>query len=352
MSHTFLKTISLFLFLALAGVGCIQFQRGAREADGGAWKTVDSGERWVQKKTLLTASGIKSIGGTNIVTLTMDPQDHQALYAGTSDDGLFYTYDGAESWFGAKQLSSGRVSSVAVDAKDKCTIYVALGQRIWKSIDCNRSFTPVYFEARSEVTMSHVAVDWFNPRLVYAGTFVGDLLKSGDGGANWAPIQRFEDRIVKIYIDPFDSRVVYVGLRDQGIWKSTDGGESWSDLTEGLEQFDRGQGLQTMVGDTVTENLLLVATKYGILRTIDGGATWEALNLPTPPGSVTIRSLAVNPRNGNEIYYGTSSTFYRSANGGANWTTKKLPTSRAATALFVDPQDGKMIYLGTTLLKK
>ncbi len=352
MLKTLLKTSALILFMVFAGVGCIKFQSSSREADGGLWKTVDQGERWSQKKVLLTAEGIKSIGGESITTLVADPQDRLALYAGTTEAGLFYTYDGGDSWFQARQLSSGRVSAVAVDAKNKCTIYVAMGSRIWKSTDCSRSFSSIYFEARSDVSLTQIVPDWFNTRVVYAGTSEGDVLKSADGGANWASVVRLDDYVVKIHIDPFDSRIVYVGLKDKGIWKSTDAGANWTDLSEGFKEFKRGRGLAGMVGDAVTRDTLIVANKYGLLRTTDGGLSWQALNLPTPPESVTIHSLAVNPKNGNEIYYGTTSTFYRSSNGGANWTTKKLPTSRAATALLVDSQDAKVLYLGATLFKK
>ncbi|MBI4133461.1 hypothetical protein HY478_02500 [Candidatus Uhrbacteria bacterium] len=347
-----LKLIALVLFITLTGVGCISFSGKSRQADGGVFKTVDQGEHWVVKKVFLTAEGIKSISGENIVALTVDPQDHLALYAGTTDSGLFYTYDGGDSWFQARQLSGGRVNAVSVDAKNKCTIYVASGQRIWKSVDCSRSFTPIYFEARSNVTMTQITADWFNTRVLYAGTSEGDVLKSADGGANWASVHRLEDRVVSIYIDPFDSRIVYIGLKDDGLWKTTDAGGTWVELSDALKDFGRGRGLVSIVGDAVTRDLLMIANKYGILRSTDGGVSWQALNLPTPPESVTIHSLAVNPRNGNEIYYGTASTFYRSTNGGANWTTKKLPTSRAATMLLVDFQDSNVLYLGTTLIKR
>ncbi|MBI4280871.1 hypothetical protein HY628_01580 [Candidatus Uhrbacteria bacterium] len=350
--RTLFKFGFLFMLLAVLGLGCIQFRRGPKEADGGVWRSSNAGEEWQQKKVLLTAEGLQSIGEVNVTTLTTDPQDPLALYAGTSSYGLLYSYDNGDSWQRAKQLAEGQVNSVAVDPKDKCTIYAALGPRIWKSTDCNRSFSPVYFETRSGIVMTQVEVDWFNPQVLYAGTSSGDLLKSVDGGGNWARLDGFDDFIVEIYLDPFDSRIVFVGLADGGIWKSADGGATWADLKSGLEEFDRGRGLAAIVSDGLTRNTFLVATSYGILRTTDGGASWQALNLPTPPGSITIYSLAVNPRNVNEIYYGTAATFYRSQNGGANWTTKKLPAARAATALLVSPQDPYLVYLGTTLFKR
>lgn len=338
--------------LFFAGVGCIELSGSSAAADGGVWKTVDRGDHWLSKKTVLTAAGLGTLTGKSIASLEMDPQDRQAVYAGTSTDGLFYSYDGGDSWTQAKQLSAGAVTSIAVDPKNKCSVYATVGQRVWKTTDCSRTFASAYYDARSNVGLTDVEVDWFNSNTVYVGTSAGDLLKSADGGANWASIQRFEDKIMKIYIDPSDSRILLVGLRDNGVWKSSDAGAKWTQLKEGLKDLGNGRGLVTIAGDAKGNNTYFVAAKYGILKTTDGGTSWKALNLPTPPESVIIYSLAINPANGNEIYYGTSSTFYRSLNGGANWTTKKLPTSRAATSLLVDQQDSKIIYMGTTQLKK
>lgn len=351
--HLFSRLSLITLFLVLAGVGCIQFQQGgAAGRDGGIWKTTDRGAHWLQKVALPTAGGVGSIGALNVIGIVPDPQDSQALYLATSDDGLFYSYDGGESWMRQKQLAAGRVQAISVDAKDKCTIYVALGQRVWKSTDCNRSYQAVYFESRADQGITAVMVDWFNSNILYAGTTAGDLLKSSDAGRTWAVSKRFSDRISKFYMDPFDSRMLYVGLRDAGIWKTTDGGGSWTDLTPGLKDVDSGHGLVVMIGDRTTRNFILIATRYGLIRSTDGGATWSAPSLPTPPGSVAIHSLAVNPKNASEIYYGTNSTFYRTTNGGVNWSTEKLPSSRAATSLLIDAEDANTVYMGMTLFKK
>lgn len=349
--RTLFRVVPFVLFFTTLGAGCIQFSGGNATVDGGVWETIDQTQHWVQRKTLLTTTGLQSIGNMAITTLVMDPQDHLAIYAG-SDHGLLYTYDGADSWMTAKGLTTGTVTNVAVNPKEKCTIYVADGQKIQKTIDCNRSWTTAYFEGRPDVSLTSLMLDWYNPHTVYAGTSAGDLLKSTDDGRHWAPLQRFSSGVKALVIDPSDSRILYAGLRENGIWRSADGGLTWADLRDSLRDFDGARGLVALVTDKSTPNTLLAATKYGILRTTDSGKTWISLSLPTPPNSVTIDSLAVNPKSANDIYYGTASTLYYSGNGGTSWTTQKLPTSRAATAMLIDPVDSKIIYLGTATLKK
>ena len=95
-----------------------------------------------------------------------------------------------------------------------------------------------------------------------------------------------------------------------------------------------------------------MASKYGLIRSKDGGASWEPLTLLTKAGSVEIDSLALDPKNANRLYYGTASTFYKSEDGGATWSTKKLPTSRAGAALLVDAGDSNVVYLGAFKIAK
>jgi 3D (Asp-Asp-Asp) domain-containing protein len=61
--------------------------------------------------------------------------------------------------------------------------------------------------------------------------------------------------------------------------------------------------------------------------------------------------MAMDPANGQYLYYSTATVFYKSSNGGANWTTKRLPTSRIGTALMVSAKDPNVIYLGTLQVK-
>ena len=94
-------------------------------------------------------------------------------------------------------------------------------------------------------------------------------------------------RINGIVVDPRNSNVVYLAAAAGGLWKTTDGGKNWRSLTDkqvplffnGIVMDPRDPGtlyalLQVFDG--------LEASKYGylangILRTRDGGDTWQLL---------------------------------------------------------------------------
>jgi photosystem II stability/assembly factor-like uncharacterized protein len=339
--------------LLLVGQGCIQItgSGGGANTSGGVFRSIDHGSTWLQKSSVASVGAPRNFSGLNVTTMALDPSDRKAIYAGT-EGGLFYSYDGGDSWQGANSLGGVNITSLAVSPSDKCIIFAGTGNKVMRSDDCTRTWTNVYFDPRPATTVTSVKIDSFNSANVYAATSQGDLLKSGDSGASWSPIHRFDNEVRQVLMTAADSRVIYVMTGSAGIWKTTDAGTSWTDLTHGLGDFAGALDNMMAVEDVARGGSLIVASNYGLLRTKDGGATWTPIALLTPPGSTRIYSLAISPKNSNFIAYGTQSTLYRTVDGGSKWTTSRLPTARAATTLMIDPADEGILYMGTTLFKQ
>ncbi len=70
------------------------------------------------------------------------------------------------------------------------------------------------------------------------------------------------------------------------------------------------------------------------------GHTWRSLHI----GSVTqVNSLAIDPTRADTLYAATTGGFYKSTDGGANWT-RLLPTAEWGIAVTVDPREPSVIY--------
>lgn len=68
----------------------------------------------------------------------------------------------------------------------------------------------------------------------------------------------------------------------------------------------------------------------GILKTVDGGKTWQAHNQGLT--TMNVRTISLSPSDPQLLYLGTNgSGLYRSINGGAQWTPIPL-TSHAQAA--------------------
>jgi len=348
-SRSLLFVAGSVVALALMGQGCGGSQSAAGP-DGGMFRTKDKGVAWTQLKTLNVGAKQGSIANVGIATLAIDPQDTKAVYAGTEQNGVIYSLDGGDSWEPAQGLTSGRVPAVAVDPKDKCTIYATRGNQVFKTSNCSRDWTAVYFDPRS-ITFTSIVVDWFNPNVLYAGTSDGDIVKSENAGATWRVAHRIDGyKINMIAMDPRDSRIVYAATDRAGLLKTSDGGATWSQIRKELQEFESAQRANIVLPDPSVANRVYTVSKYGILQSDDGGATWKALKLPTPSGTVDMKAFAVNPKDSRELVYATDKAVIWSTDGGQTWTPKKLPTSRGASIILYDPSStaaAATIYLGT-----
>jgi photosystem II stability/assembly factor-like uncharacterized protein len=338
--------------LILVGQGCTGSAQQAKGPDGGVYKTADRGALWAQKRVLIEGPKGVSIADDVITTLAFDPQDHKTIYAGTASRGLLMSLDGGDSWQPAGALNKGRIDAMAVDAKDKCTVFASQANKIFKTITCGRDWAQVWFDPKTEKVFTQLAVDWFNPTIVYAGTSEGDILKSTDAGINWLISKRADAPVTSIAIHPKDSRVIYVGTRGDGIWKTMDAGRTWQSIEKQLSEFDNARRVTQLALDPLQPETVYHVSKYGVLVSADGGTTWKAMALTSQPNTVDIRSFAVNPRNPKELQYVTGNTIMFSSDSGVTWVAKKLPSTRPANVVVTDPQDGNILYIGMGPLPK
>ncbi len=351
----FLSAVLLLIIAAIAS-GCVKINSGGEtgggNADGGVFKTANRGDSWQQKALIPTASGRpSSIAGFSAVCLSMDPSDNKAIYYGSQLNGLFYSYDGADNWQLAKTLGQVTVNDAVVDPSSKCVIYASAGNRIYKSTDCSRVWSQIYYDNDLTVAINTIAIDYYDSRNVYAGTSRGEIIKSSDQGGSWQTVNRLNNNVEKIMISPFDSRIIFAATAKKGIHRSLDSGYNWTDLSANLKEFKDGMTYRDLAISKSEEGLIFLANSYGLLKSADYGDTWANITLITPEKKATINAIAVNPKNGKEIYYITNTTFYRSDDGGETWTTKKLPTSRAGAKLLVDPEEPAVIYMGVKSIK-
>jgi photosystem II stability/assembly factor-like uncharacterized protein len=263
-------------------------------------------------------------------------------------------------------LPTATVNAVAVDPKNKCTIYAASANRLYRSADCNRTWKQIYFDNNPGVTVTTIAIDHYNTGNIYIGTSRGEIIKSIDSGGAWRTIQRLDEGIARLIISPLDSRLLFTATVKNRIFSFTSNTntnpansedleqnflvENWTDLNDVLTDYDIGANFKDIIVSPRDGGIIL-ATEKLILRSPDNGITWENIKLIQPDKDAVINAVAVNPQNSKDLYYVTNTTFFRSNDGGATWMTKNLPTKRAGRELLIDFNNPNVLYLGTVKLK-
>lgn len=164
-----------------------------------------------------------------------------------------------------------------------------------------------------------------DPNIIYAGSASGGLWKTttqGRGRFAWERVSLGFPAlgVSSILIDPNDPEVIYLGT-----------GESYHDF--GLAE----PGL--------VNRLTRGTYGIGILKSTNGGASWEQILVFEEEALTSVNDMEFNPLNTDEIFAATTQGTYRSLNGGADWT--KVLDVRPSVDVEIDPRNGTTVYVST-----
>jgi photosystem II stability/assembly factor-like uncharacterized protein len=204
-------------------------------------------------------------------------------------------------------------------------------------------------------------------QVVFAATGYGVFI-SRDGGALWQPRATglpFNSRIAGLLANPkqagqiwvlMDTRFIAETAPPPLVLRSLDGGRAWSPAARGLPEIPAA----AWAADPAASDAgVLIATREHLLRTNDGGLSWQVT--PLPAGSHT--AIAVAPANPRIIYLGGQPAL-RSADRGESWQPMPVvrfkpeagqeshdaPTAQAVpgdvTGLAVDPANADHLWAG------
>lgn len=198
-----------------------------------------------------------------------------------------------------------------------------------------------------------------NPNTIFACSPSGGLWKSTDGGNTWATnTDNLGDlSISDIAIDPVNPNIMYMGTGDNenpgsgtpttiGVLKSTNGGATWN--ATGLTYTLTYSGMYYMVINQMlinpdSTNIIFAASTFGLWKSVDSGKTWNNML------NDDIRSVEFEPFHSGTIFAGDNSgIFYRSTNEGKTFTqiTSGLPNKGAARmTVGVTPADSTVVYV-------
>lgn len=170
-----------------------------------------------------------------------------------------------------------------------------------------------------------------NPTIAYAGAATGGLWKSVDTGRTWNVVPFFDKMSVGISDIGFsmqDSNVIYAATGDGhgwavsfgysvGLFKSTDAGVTWKE--QGNKVFHEDKLILNKIAvSRHDDDLVLVATNKGMLRTEDG-EKWDYVT-----DSLLFRELIQHPLHNSIFYastfdYGGNAKVFESRDFGKTW---------------------------------
>ena len=307
----------------------------AAGAQGGVWKSLNSGASWMP----LTDDQCSLAMGS----IAIDQKNPDIIYAGTGE--LHNSFD---SYYGCGVLRS-------ID-----------GGMTWQQLGASVFDVPNPFSGGG-VSISKVVID---PRTAGSPTatrvFVtsdNGIFKSEDSGVNWTLLTNglpsvagrggtMSDMVADT--TAFGTFYAATGLRSSapGIYKTIDGGATWTKQVI-PPTADIGR-IQLAIAQSSPQTLYFSAgrlsdgTLLGIYRTNNGGAVWSQL----AASGATCASqcwydqhIHVDPRNPEIVFFG-GFTLHRSIDGGATFPNVSGPIHVDQHSFAFDPVNSGIVYAG------
>jgi photosystem II stability/assembly factor-like uncharacterized protein len=228
--------------------------------------------------------GLSGNGG--LFAPAISPVDPKLMMVNCDMSGAYLTRDAGRHWvmIHHSQLRGSTRCRPAFHPTDVRTIFAAQAGRGMKfSHDQGEHWEPV---AGAPVDLrGEIAIDPGHPSRMMAGD-ARSVVLSTDGGRSWRVCQGPRGQAVAFHFDktsPPERRVCFAATRE-GIWRSDDGGASWSEKTRGLP----GSGLRSFCGGSRARDgrvVLYCALPSrveggmfagGVFRSTDRGESWQS----------------------------------------------------------------------------
>lgn len=313
-----------------------------RSNRGRLFRTRDGGSSWRDVSPTEYRSAIRA--------LAIAPSDPRVMALGITE-GVLLSLDEGRTW---DRITRGyrslyNVESLAFDPLDSNTLYVGTWRLGWKTPNLGKKWVPMHQGMYFDSDMFSLLVNPARPSLLYASACTG-VYRSTNAGEKWVKLKNGlpteAKRTRTLHLDFTNPEVVYAGTT-AGLYASRDGGDVWRRLIGDLV-------VNAVTTQPSNPQLVVVgADDAGILRSVDGGKTFE----PANEGFVhrQISALAVDPHRPGGLYAaipfdGAHGGFFAFAEGGAGWRSfnEGLGDVLGSIASILPSGSSRTVFLATS----
>jgi len=266
-----------------------------------------------------------------IHSIVVHPINAATLFVATQN-GLYRTDNGGISWVQNSNLGNRPIFEVVQTEKNPQRIYV----RSWDTLRSDDGGITWRELPVPEALCGFVVAPSTAERL-YArrcgSAITPPVVRSDDGGQSWIiPTNTLTVTFDQFAVAPDQADTLIATNYDQS-WRSTDGGDHWHEIAIGMRYFAKP------IFDRQNPSTLYLGHWSGLLRSRDGGLTWE-------DSDAARELLALVPIAGTKgaVIGGNRHDGWQFQLDEADWQATPLPIPISLQMLFGSANDPTMIY--------
>ena len=264
--------------------------------NGELYKTTDGGANWTAVLTNLGGSSDQDWA----YGIALHPENPSLLYAATHEHGVLRSTDSGRNWYLVNDgITNYSARGIVIDPHSSLnapTVYMGAWKYdgVFKTLNGGDSW---FFQNSSLgsriITMSIDPVDSSN---VYASLFPGGVLKTTNGGGNWAVTGLHDQEVIYTAINPVDTKLLYSGTNGNGLFRSLDRGNTWQLSQKGLHATQ----VSNMLVSLADSRLIAGVYGDGVRQSSDGGESW--VQFGSNLFNEKILGIVENPANSNLLF--------------------------------------------------
>lgn len=301
----------------------------------GIFVSADAGANWSPSNTGL----VDGQGQTpTVLSLLINPDVSSSMIAGTRDAGTFLSTDGGQSWkkFGGTALDGVDVTGLVVDPENIASVYALSPELgVFRTAPPSNATVSAIVRDEGENDWESLLDDLF------LDVFEEEICGGSPCFAEFLLLYFFSPTSAAAPA-PFASGNLpefMVGTSGLGIFHSIDGGATFTAINDGLPSF----GVSAIAGVGSSSTRYAGFGGAGVAKTTDD-AHWTTANnglLASEVGAV-----AVAPSSPTIVYAVTGSSIFKSFDAGVSWQnlTSIGIDQQLFPALAVDPTNSSIVY--------
>lgn len=173
----------------------------------------------------------------------------------------------------------------------------------------------------------------------------GGFYESRNNGATWRLASRFQSGLLFMISNPAHENQIWVLDPKGSFYMSSDSGLNWTDLSDSLKNFSGAKNEPIIFIDPRTQ-YLYHGSRFGLLRSINSGLSWEKINLTLAPEILPITAIAIDPHDSAKIYVAGQNQLYVSDDAGDTWRAAQISSPGTISKILINPSNTNEVFIG------